>query len=30
VLARAAADGAPFAGSDELKSWVAQGLAELS
>jgi hypothetical protein len=30
VLARAAADDAPFAGSDELKSWVAQGLAELS
>jgi len=30
VLARVAADGAPFAGSDELKSWVAQGLAELS
>jgi hypothetical protein len=30
VLARAEADGAPFAGSDELKAWVAQGLAELS
>src|SRR5256884_1712358 len=30
VLARADADGAPFAGSDELKSWVAQGLDELS
>jgi hypothetical protein len=29
VLARAAADAAPFAASDELKSWVAQGLAEL-
>jgi hypothetical protein len=29
VLARAEADGAPFCGSDELKSWVAQGLAEL-
>ena len=29
VLARAEADGAPFAGSDELKAWVAQGLAEL-
>ena len=30
VLARAEADGAPFAGSDELRSWVAQGLDELS
>ncbi|HEU4706436.1 MAG TPA: hypothetical protein VFS64_04540 [Solirubrobacterales bacterium] len=30
VLARAEADRAPFAGSDELKAWVAQGLAELS
>jgi protein tyrosine phosphatase (PTP) superfamily phosphohydrolase (DUF442 family) len=30
VLARAEADGAPFAQSDELKAWVAQGLAELS
>ena len=30
VLARAEADGAPFAGSDELRAWVAQGLAELS
>ena len=30
VFARAAADGAPFAGSEELKAWVAQGLAELS
>jgi hypothetical protein len=30
VLARAEADGAPFCGSDELKAWVAQGLAELS
>jgi hypothetical protein len=30
VLARAEADGAPFAGSDELKAWVAQGLIELS
>jgi len=29
VLARAEADGAPFAGSDELKAWVRQGLAEL-
>jgi hypothetical protein len=30
VLARADADGAPFAASDELKAWVAQALAELS
>ena len=30
VLARAAADGAPFSGSDDLKAWVAQGLDELS
>jgi hypothetical protein len=30
VLARAEADSAPFAGSDELKAWVAQGLDELS
>ena len=30
VLARADADGAPFAGSDELRAWVTQGLAELS
>jgi hypothetical protein len=30
VLARAEADGAPFAASDDLKAWVAQGLAELS
>ncbi len=30
VLARAEADGAPFARSDELKAWVAQGLAELA
>ena len=29
VLARAEADGAPFVASDELKTWVAQGLAEL-
>jgi hypothetical protein len=29
VLARARADGAPFAGSDELEAWVAQGLREL-
>jgi hypothetical protein len=30
VLARAEADGAPFAESDEIKAWVAQGLEELS
>jgi hypothetical protein len=30
VLARAEADEAPFAGSDELKAWVARGLDELS
>jgi len=30
VLARAEADGAPFAASDDLRAWVAQGLAELS
>ena len=30
VLAQAEADGAPFVGSDELKAWVVQGLAELS
>ena len=30
VLARAEADGAPFAGSDELRAWVTQGLAELA
>jgi protein tyrosine phosphatase (PTP) superfamily phosphohydrolase (DUF442 family) len=29
VLARAEADGAPFAGSEELRSWVRQGLDEL-
>ena len=29
VLARAAADGAPLSGSDELEAWVAQGLDEL-
>ena len=29
VLARAEADGAPFCGSEELRIWVAQGLAEL-
>jgi protein tyrosine phosphatase (PTP) superfamily phosphohydrolase (DUF442 family) len=30
VLARAEADGAPFAGSDDLRAWVTQGLDELS
>ena len=30
VLARAAADDAPFSRSEELKAWVVQGLAELS
>ena len=30
VLARADADGAPFARSDELRAWVAQGLEELA
>ena len=30
VLARAEADGAPFAGSDELRAWVTDGLAQLS
>jgi hypothetical protein len=30
VLAQAQADRAPFAQNDELKAWVAQGLAELS
>jgi len=30
VLARAEADDAPFARSDELKAWVTQGLDELS
>jgi hypothetical protein len=29
VLARAEADGAPFVGSEELRAWVTQGLAEL-
>jgi hypothetical protein len=29
VLARADADGAPFAGSEELRAWVTQGLDEL-
>jgi protein tyrosine phosphatase (PTP) superfamily phosphohydrolase (DUF442 family) len=29
VLARAEADGAPFAGSEELRAWVRQGLDEL-
>ena len=30
VLARADADDAPFAGSDELRAWVTQGLEKLS
>ena len=30
VIARAEADGAPWVGSDEIKAWVAQGLAELA
>jgi len=30
VLAQAEADGAPFAASDDLRAWVAQGLTELS
>jgi hypothetical protein len=30
VLARAEADDAPFTRSDELKSWVAQSLDQLS
>jgi hypothetical protein len=30
VLARAVADGAPFAASDELVAWVEQGLTELA
>src|SRR6266508_5246047 len=30
VLARAEADRAPFAGSEDLKAWVVQGLDELS
>lgn len=30
VLARAEADNAPFVGADDLKTWVAQGLDELS
>ena len=30
VLARAEADGAPFAQSDELKAWVTRGLDELA
>jgi hypothetical protein len=29
VLARAEQDGAPFAGSEEIRAWVRQGLAEL-
>jgi hypothetical protein len=30
VLARAAADGAPFTGAEPLEAWVAQGLVELA
>jgi protein tyrosine phosphatase (PTP) superfamily phosphohydrolase (DUF442 family) len=30
VLARADADGAPFAGSDEIRAWITAGLAHLS
>ena len=30
ILARAEADDAPFAASDELKAWVTQGLTELA
>jgi hypothetical protein len=30
VLRRARADGAPFAGQEEIEAWVAQGLTELS
>lgn len=30
VLGRAEADGAPFCGSEDLKTWVVQGLRELS
>jgi hypothetical protein len=30
VLARAAADGAPFAGVPDLEAWVTQGLSELA
>jgi hypothetical protein len=30
VLSRAEVDGAPFCGFEDLKAWVAQGLAELS
>lgn len=30
VLSRAAADDAPFAGSEEIEEWVRQGLSELS
>ncbi len=30
VLARAEADGAPFAGMDDLRAWVTQGLDELA
>jgi hypothetical protein len=30
VLARAQADGAPFAHNEALRAWVVQGLAELA
>jgi hypothetical protein len=30
VLSRAEADNAPFFGFEDLKAWVAKGLAELS
>jgi hypothetical protein len=30
VLARAEHDGAPFAGSEEIRAWIAQGLDELA
>lgn len=30
VLARAEADEAPFAGSEEIRAWITEGLAELS
>jgi hypothetical protein len=30
VLARAEVDDAPFVRSDEIRAWLAQGLAELS
>jgi hypothetical protein len=30
VMTRTEEDGAPFVGSDELRSWVSKGLEELS